>query len=144
MKLGGPMGLVLQQQRRAVEHAFSEIKFVIHDGVTFYLNFKRIELLGISVGVGTCSDLQGIDIAVLGKYPDQNKLKKLNFPIHCSGLTFLRDLTQEELVAERESRWFNEQPLLMVEGLIPQQPHDPSSKRINLILNGKKTSYVPI
>ena len=101
-----------------------------------------VSLLGISAGVGTCSDLHGIYIAVLGKYSPQSNLEDLTFPIHCSGLTLVRELTPEELAIEQKSRWFNNQPLLLIAGLLPQEPHNPSSKRVDLVLNGKKISYV--
>ena len=136
------MGLVLQRQRRAVESAFSNMHFVIHKETKFYLYSKRVSLLGISVGVGTCSDLHGIYIAVLGEFSPKNHSEDIKFPIHCSGLTLLRELTPEELVIEKGSRWFNDQPLLLIEGLLPRETYDPSSKRVDLVLNGKKISYV--
>ncbi len=103
------MGSVRNYQRRALEalqprasHSFW-VSFSNED--IYYLDDKRIYFLDVSKGIGTCSDLHGVNIAVFGR-------KNLNLyrrpgsvqSVFCKWAALLRRPTIKELREE----WKNE------------------------------------
>jgi hypothetical protein len=135
------LGLVIQFQRRAIEGAFTKTPITIAKETEFRLNGRRLNLLGVSPGFGTCSDIWGVDIAVLGQNSETEPVHPSAFPIRCQGLILLRNLLPDEYEDQKKSKWYVGQPLLMVEGLEIKEEGS-QSNLINLRLNGRKSSYV--
>lgn len=103
------MANVHTPQRRALEALKPKQKdiFDFSQQDEFVLSGKRIYLLGISEGIGTCSDLHGINIAVLGwiqpesiRMPMQSQNKKIT----CSWSALLREPTEEEFQNELKGK----------------------------------------
>jgi len=138
------VGFILNPGRRAVEHVFTRVPIDITPETQFYLEGKKLNLLSISNGVGTCADLHGINMAVLSFLsPSPDEKPYFKFPISCQGSVLLRRLTDEELEEEKKSKLYTGQSLLVVEGLRPIEP--PSlTPMVDLELNGRKTSFVNI
>lgn len=67
-----------QFQRRAIEHVIKPVTpaptISLAPKHKYFLNGREIFLLGISTGVGTCSDLHGINVAVFGNRPNDFSL----------------------------------------------------------------------
>ena len=80
----------------------------------FYLDGTQIFLLGVSQGIGTCSDFHGINIAVFSKEVRVRPVS-LQGPVHelCAGLALLRGPTDEEKAAQK----YPDQACLVVEKL---------------------------
>ena len=135
------MGLVIQFQRRAIEKVFAITHVTITKENEFRLNGHRLNLLGISTGVGTCSDIWGVDIAVFEQNSQTEPLHPLVFPIHCQGLVLLRNLLPGEYKDQKKSEWYVGQSLLMVEGLEVKDKRS-LDNLVNLKLSGRKSSYV--
>ena len=135
------MGLVLQTQRRANENAYTEMELVIEYGDKFILIDKELHLLGISEGIGTCSDKHGVNIAVFSdNFPfDPNYHRLPSFPIDCRGAVLIRKPTREE--TEKLSTLNSS--LAMVEGLIIKSV-DQTKRIIYVKLNGITINYVPL
>ena len=72
----------------------------------FYLENEKIYLLGISKGIGTCSDLHGIDVAVFGHIePKDNRIPlKPNARIFCAWSALLRKPIEEEFQNELKDK----------------------------------------
>lgn len=70
------MGLILQRQRRAIESLRGKIKRDLGgaqvDQELCLENGQRVHLLGVSGGFGTCSDIHGLDVMVVGFSPPPN------------------------------------------------------------------------
>ncbi|MDA2936077.1 hypothetical protein MYX06_02575 [Patescibacteria group bacterium AH-259-L05] len=117
------MSSIRQYQRRALESFKPEtFEFLIrisprdryhhHSGILYKKNGqknttgkRRIFLLGISEGIGTCSDLHGINIAVFGynqPSPHEHKklLTKIGNGITCDWAALLRTPLPEEIKYE--------------------------------------------
>jgi len=135
------LGLIIQRQRRAVEEVFTTDNVTITKETEFYLNDRKLTMLGTSIGVGTCSDIKEVNIAVLGQNPETGPTHPLSSPIHCLGLVLLRNLLPEEYEDQKKSGWYVGQPLLMIEGLEIKEKRS-QSNLINLRLSGRKSSYV--
>lgn len=93
------MSGIRQYQRRALEALKPEETQSIQISNTdkFYLNNKRIYLLGISEGIGTCSDLYGIYIAVFSfSKPENVRVPMGHQEVICSWSALLREPTKEE------------------------------------------------
>lgn len=131
------MGLVLQFQRRALEDVVldknkkSRNKFPT-DNVRYFLeNGEELFLLGVSEGVGTCSDAHEIFIGVLSTTPVQRIDRYRNTSVFCAGFAILRNPTREE--------WDeSNMPCMMVEGL---KVKSVNIGPIVLARNGKKKLY---
>lgn len=138
------MGNVHTPQRRALESLKPEEvrPLVISIKDRYYFNGNEIFLLGISEGIGTCSDLHGINIAVFG----QKELSSPRFPrgkteVNCSWVALLRKPTDEELKQEgHDSRT----PCLIVEEIeiLGEHPIKKDKTIYNFIATGKKKIYV--
>lgn len=103
------MGLVLQFQRSAIEdlHKFTEsrslpqsiasMNLIMEDGTPFFI-------LGISIGVGTCSDIQDMDVLVLGCNPPKNGpiMPRGATTENCSYAILLRFQTEREFQEMRK------------------------------------------
>lgn len=114
------MSCIRQYQRRALEALKPEKDWpiMIPNGKIdeYYLYGEKIHLLGISEGIGTCSDLKDINIAVFGK----TKPELIQFPrncqhVICSWSALLRNPTDKEL----QENWRGKEGIscLVVEGL---------------------------
>lgn len=88
------MSFILQCQRRAIEGLFSpevEIEFNVKKGQRYCLDGKEIFLLGVSRGIGTCSDYHGINFAVFAYKGDPSKISStVTVPIECAGGVLFR------------------------------------------------------
>ena len=135
------MGFVLQRQRRAVEAVFDKFDILIKQESRFLFENKKINLLGISRGAGTCSDIHNINIAILSlDYPFNPELHRLpKFPITCQGAVLLRNPNHEEIEAGKISFSPNA-PICAVEGLklVSRSEND----IFCLNSNGKSITYV--
>ncbi len=111
------MGNIHTPQRRALEALKPEkiYPLIISTEDKYYFNGKEIYLLGISEGIGTCSDLKDINIAVFGqKEPCSPRFPRGKTEVDCSWAVILRDPTDEEMEQEeRDGRI----PCLTVEGI---------------------------
>lgn len=136
------MGLVIQMQRRAIEVVFDKLDLRIGSGSGFILNGSNLDLLGISDGTGTCSDIKGIDIAVFSlDFPFNPKHHRpLKFPISCGGAILLRNLTPEEI--EKNKSVLSNSSLCAVEGLRLSKP--PANNIYNFHSNNRSTTYVAL
>jgi len=98
------MSSIRQYQRRALEALKpKEIQSIyLLNTDEFYLNDEKIFLVGISRGVGTCSDLHNINIAVFSRIKPENNQTPLRptLEILCAWSALLRDLTETELQEE--------------------------------------------
>src|SRR3989344_2385352 len=90
------MGFIVQMQRRVIEAIYADHELTIEEGAKYFIGDDEVFLLGISRGIGTCSDLHGIDIAVFGKSrldPEhESRQRKYDASItSCRGAVLLRD-----------------------------------------------------
>ena len=84
-------------QRRALESLVNMGASVITtrlEGAKFYLDETPIYFLGVSTGIGTCSDMHGLDIAVFANFPPIGKPRG-NMK-SCLYAALLRSSTEEE------------------------------------------------
>jgi len=141
------MGRIRNFQRRAIE---SLVKWeetinadVDWDGVKL-LSGERLYVLGISDGVGTCSDVHGLYVLVLGLKPPKDG-KPYILPGEkiedCSYAVLLRELTEEEWKEEREARKVDNISLACVELLEQLQI---GRKQAVFDGTGKKECYVAL
>ena len=148
------MSNVHTPQRRAVEALKSEnmVPFIISEEdkeAQYYLQrkkdgeikFQRIYLLGISEGVGTCSDLKDVNIAVFGrKKPSYIRFPKKTKEIICEWAALLREPSQQEL--KEEGKDSKSMPYLQVEEMrIYRIEEKCRLKRVYFCLTGKKKLY---
>lgn len=102
------MSCIRQYQRRALEALKpKEIQSIyLLSTNEFYLDNQKIYLLGISEGIGTCSDLHGVNIAVFSRAkPEDNRmLLGQNKEIFCAWSTLLRKPTEEEFQNELKDK----------------------------------------
>lgn len=71
----------------------------------FVLSGKRIYFLGISEGIGTCSDLKGINIAVFGRRkPEACRMPCKDAKVECRWSALLREPTEEEFQNELKDK----------------------------------------
>ena len=138
------MSFILQNQRRAIEKVFTRTNFTIWQTSWFSLNGRPVNLLGISTGIGTCSDIHGVNIAVLSWEAFNPKVNHpINFPANCSGAILIRNENKKELKERAESLFYINRVILVVEGLevlIKTRP----PQEIYVTLNNSKTSYIPV
>lgn len=101
------MSRVNQDQRRGLEKLISkrDREFIVHcDGSQKFRfeNGSELFLLGISIGIGTCSDVHGVNIAVFGiaKPPAPAKCFQ---PVSCRVAALLGNCyTNQDLLVKRE------------------------------------------
>lgn len=131
------MGFILQTQRRAIEKLFSpefKVELKVRRKQRYYLEGKEIFLLGISRGVGSCSDYHDINFAVFGK-KGSSKFPSLD-TIECAGGVLLREPHKEE-----SKKWKDDAAILVVEKLRVLSEEDAV---ICFTKTEKQTSYVPL
>jgi len=89
------MSNIHNYQRRELEALISNDAetIVIGEKRKYFLEGKEIFLAGISLGIGTCSDLCGINIAV---FSSKGENKTISSPVTCSAAALVRDLLPEE------------------------------------------------
>ena len=136
------MSFIIQPQRRALEEVFTRFDLLIRPGYQFYLASEEVNLLGISIGAGTCSDLHGLNIAVLSKEPFNPTVNRVkNLPVNCSGAVLIRRMSIEEEGDKKKSNWYINQPIFVTEGL-RLVDQDRFLRKLFFELNGLKTYYV--
>lgn len=152
------MSSIRQYQRRALEAlkpekvaiSFSvskkdeETLFYVQRRVKGKVRFERIYLLGISEGVGTCSDLEGINIAVFGlKKPLSTQLPKNIEEVICEWAALVKTPTRQEI----KQGWAEKKdtPCLMAEGINVYKIEDKvgtfNKTYVYFVLTGKKKLY---
>ena len=135
------MGLITQMQRRSVEKVYVPFEMTIRAADKFFLFQKEIRLLGISVGIGSCSDIHGVNIAVFSKeFPFNPDIHRLpDFPIRCGGAVILRSPRYEEIENIGNDHKTTIIPLCAVEGLelVAAKSHEKI-----FYVNGKSDTYV--
>jgi len=100
----------------------------------FFLDGKRIYLLGVSEGVGSCSDLLGVYIAVFSENPGSAKAIPGRMD-DCSYAALLR------VAKEEEKEPYPDCSCMVVEGLaLPQR----EAEYIEFVKDGTKAVYVNI
>ncbi len=115
------MSCIRQYQRKALEalkpKEIQSIYLLSTD--EFYLDDEKIYLVGISKGIGTCSDLHDINIAVFSRIkPEDNQAPlRPNVEILCAWSALLRGLTDTELQEEVDEK--KDMPHLAVERIEP-------------------------
>lgn len=90
------MGCIRQMQRRAIE----ELCDVVNDqlspiklkpGIAFRAADERsLFPLGVSTGVGTCSDIYGMNVLVLGDEPPRDERLREDIAVQCAYAVLLR------------------------------------------------------
>ncbi len=94
------MSRILQQQRRAIESLkrkgepippnLESAQLLLEDGT-------KLSVLGISTGVGTCADIHGVDVLVLGMAPPIDGPRIIRSTLeNCQYVVLLRCLSPEE------------------------------------------------
>ena len=138
------MSSIRQYQRRALESLKPEKTddFIVCPDDQYFLNFQKIYLLGISKGIGTCSDLHGVNIAVFGSQTTLPELRwhpKPGEKIECSWSALLREPSSEE---KQRSSLSNSIFSLAVEGLeVLRQKKEKKSNLIYFTPTGKIEVY---
>jgi len=101
------MGLVFQLQRRAIEDLRHEDEAIpVTDLESLRTistsNGERLYVVGISPGIGTCSDVLDMDVLVLADAPviEQRKVGRLA----CAYAVLVRDLTDQERLTDSFSK----------------------------------------
>lgn len=94
------MSGIWQMQRRALECATHGQELNLQVGPQQVLQLedgRTLFPLGVSQGIGTCSDIHGINILVLGvEEPTDGRNRDYVFSEKCSRVALLRDVTPEE------------------------------------------------
>ncbi|MBI4127593.1 MAG: hypothetical protein HY459_00830 [Parcubacteria group bacterium] len=141
------MSFILQMQRRAIEslrdhaHEFPRIdpraELILNDGTP-------LEILGISQGVGTCSEIHGMNVLVVGTEPlhAARAAAMSRTLLDCAYTVLLRGPTVQEVEEERNRHlWGDGHAFACVELLrsITRKNH-----RIILTRTGRKRLYVAL
>ncbi|MDO8496548.1 MAG: hypothetical protein Q7S43_03805 [bacterium] len=87
------MGFILRTERRAVESVFQKNLISLKPGQRYFLENKELFFIGVSMGIGTCSDLHGINIALFQEVDNQLTTIPL---ITCAGAVLVRDRRDNE------------------------------------------------
>ncbi len=74
------MGYISQRQRRAIESLRFYATPLPNLAHPFFLGHRHVYILGISTGIGTCSDVRDVDVLVLGLGP----VMRPHIPFGCS------------------------------------------------------------
>lgn len=93
------MSNVHNYQRRALESLLQKglaAPVVLKENQQYFLDGEEIFLLGISKGIGTCSDLHGVNIAVFGHTRPKRIQGRPVFPEQCEAAAIIREPTSEE------------------------------------------------
>ena len=133
------MGFVIQYQRRAIESVMHQEGLRLDRNQKYHLEGSEIYFYGISTGIGTCSDerYHGIDIAVLGKEPAEDRERGL--PRSCHGAVLLRTPHEGEIDIAKFP--YKNTTVLAIEGLKVFQ-RDANS--ITFSSNGKVELYTDL
>ena len=103
-------------------------------GQAYFLDDEQVYFQGISDGVGTCSDIHGIDVAVFSKYgPDNFQAKSYNT---CHSVVLLRSPYENEIDSSGNGEI--KSTTLAVEGLKSTQKDNNS---YHFFRNGKIKFY---
>ena len=102
------MGLYIQFQRRAIESHSNKPEAVRPPDA---LNLEQIQdteggqlyYAGVSNGIGTCSDILGLDVLVLTK--EVRTIERPTGEIACAYTVLVRELTPEESINDRLARF---------------------------------------
>ncbi|MDP3792779.1 MAG: hypothetical protein Q8Q89_03540 [bacterium] len=139
------MSRVIQYQRRALEKVIDQSSsFTIEAGQIYILNNSVVFLAGLSEGVGTCSDMHGVYVAVFTKDPaDQSRIRFLdpNHKLECGGAVLLRERRRDEFNPDIHPSLIEN--CLAVEGLCVLH-NVPKFKSIFFKQNGKSSLYVDL
>ncbi len=140
------MSRLIQYQRRAIEKVVDlsdEGKFVLVANQEYILSNSVIFLAGVSEGVGTCSDLHNVNVAVFTKNPkDKGRVKFLDpdYQIICEGAVLLRDRRKGESSPDIHPACSD---IEAVDGLCILHKFD-HPKRIFFKPNGRSALYVQL
>ena len=101
------MGIVMQAQRRAIEDLVPKKKILpenIADAKLYLNNRKRVYILGVSPGQGTCSDIHGMDVLVLATEAPANGPRIVHDSSieTCKYAVLLRKPTEKEVEKAQE------------------------------------------
>lgn len=88
------MGLILRTERRPIEAVYGQNLISLKPGQKYFLEGKELFFIGVSKGVGTCSDLRGIDIAVFQYTTNQPAVTPSRA---CHGTVLIRNRREGEL-----------------------------------------------
>ena len=129
------MAHILQNQRRTLEslRPSEDMEVIIRPRQVYRYEGHQLFLSGISKGMGTCSDLHNIDIAVFeyGLKEKQRFIPKSE--INCAWTAVLRDPYFYEVARDDPRAW------LVLEGLKPTLAEE---MFINFEYSGKLQLYV--
>ncbi len=137
------MGFIKQTQRSAIEKVFTEERLVLRDNLTYFVDGEEFCLLGISEGVGTCSEMEfhGINVAVLisaQQYePSESVNRKIVFPVVCRGGAVIWRRREEN----EPNEFPHTEVCNVVEGLVFESQ---DGGRMTFTRNGRKKMYVPL
>ncbi len=132
------MGFVLQTQRRAIEAVFE--RRAIGLSGNFFLENQLLKFIGVSRGVGTCSDEQfhGINIAVFCEADADDRLRMDAAP-HAAvdGAVLLRN----KKTGDTDNDFIDTSLCMVVEGLVIKFRND---EKIVFASNRRIKMYIPI
>jgi|SRR3989338_2697198 len=86
-------GFMLRTERRAVESVFQKNLISLKPGQKYFLENNGLFFIGVSLGIGTCSDLLGINIALFQEV--DNQLTTISL-ITCAETVLVRNLRENE------------------------------------------------
>lgn len=87
------MGFILRTERRAVESVFQHNLISLRSGQRYFLENREIFFVGVSLGIGTCSDLHGINIALFQEIDSRSTIIPL---VTCAGTVLVRNRRENE------------------------------------------------
>lgn len=87
------MGFILRTERRAVESVFQQNFISLRSGQRYFLENREIFFVGVSLGIGTCSDLRGINIAIFQEIDSRSTIIPL---VTCAGTVLVRNRRENE------------------------------------------------
>lgn len=87
------MGFILRTERRAVESVFQKNCISLKPGQKYFLENRELFFVGVSLGIGTCSDLHGINIAIFQEVVNQLTITPL---MTCDGTVLVRSRRENE------------------------------------------------
>jgi len=137
------MGLYIQFQRRAIESLRLEAEAVVpppigNDTLLADDSGNQLYVAGVSEGIGTCSDVLGMDVLVLSELPTGIPCDLGRHA--CAYTVLVRRLTAEEASADSLAR--QDIARKCIELLWPQP--DKVDGAISFGRTGKKTNYTAV
>ncbi len=136
------MGFVIQMQRRAIERLYRHVDVRTIPNLTNKIlktaTGSRLFVQGVSRGFGTCSQVHGVDVAVLG-FRTYYMQDTSTLHMHCKYCVLVQEATPAEYKARNTHS--EDVTLMRVELLGVSQA---SSNSIEFLQTGITSWYIPL